>query len=356
MRKFSSVTTVSLAVALLLWDVSAFGQQPEPTAELDGAVEQPWARGVPVGRQRAARQLLLEGNELLTQFVLVKATEKYMEALSHWDHPAIHYNLALALTNLNRPVELYQHLEASVRHGEAPLGAMKYQFALSQMDALRQKLAWVEITCDKPGAKVTMDGQLLFMGPGRHEGVVPAGQHSLMATLEGHEPNDQSQEIKGGESTKINFKLYTTEELTRYHPRWPEWLPWAIMGTGVAVAAGGGVLHQQARDNFLAFDAGIASECSGTCTPVKPNNQLANRLNLGNTQQYVAIGSYVAGGMGIITGAVLLYLNRDQSYRITPEQLEQDRRGRQDRRRMDGVSIEPFVGGGVGGAQATFRF
>ena len=38
-----------------------------------------------------------------------------------WDHPGIHYNLALALLNMDQPVEVYQNLENAIKYGAEPL-------------------------------------------------------------------------------------------------------------------------------------------------------------------------------------------------------------------------------------------
>jgi hypothetical protein len=108
------------------------------------------------------------------------------------------------------------------------------------------------------------------------------------------------------------------------------------------VAAGSSWLHLQARDNIKAFSAGI-TECGG-CKPAPP---LAATLSRGNLMQNAAIGGYAVGGAALLTGAVLVYLNQPQPYRIDdPSQpVEKEK-----------VSVTPLLGGGSGGVLATFRF
>ena len=65
--------------------------------------DRPWAKGVSKERQEAAWEVFREGNALLKDSLFAKAADKYREALKSWDHPAIHYNLALALVNLDQP-------------------------------------------------------------------------------------------------------------------------------------------------------------------------------------------------------------------------------------------------------------
>jgi hypothetical protein len=64
------------------------GPAAAPAAEPDTAGEDARAR---------AERLFAEGNELLGKYRLARAVEKYRQALEHWDHPVIHFNLAKAL-------------------------------------------------------------------------------------------------------------------------------------------------------------------------------------------------------------------------------------------------------------------
>src|SRR6476659_855341 len=72
--------------------------------------ERPWARGVPKDRQAKAIALFREGNGALKESLFPKAAALYRDALQVWDHPAVHYNLALALVNLDQPLEVHEHL------------------------------------------------------------------------------------------------------------------------------------------------------------------------------------------------------------------------------------------------------
>src|SRR2546423_895823 len=70
----------------------------------NGGDTRPWAAGVQPTEQRAALQMFHDGNVFLNDGLFAKAGDKYKEALKHWDHPAIHYNLALAQMNLDQPI------------------------------------------------------------------------------------------------------------------------------------------------------------------------------------------------------------------------------------------------------------
>ncbi|WP_257453292.1 hypothetical protein [Archangium lipolyticum] len=320
---------------------------PEPAApQADTALEplreRPWAKGVPKEKQDSALELFREGNTLLKESVFVPAADKYRKALALWDHPAIHYNLALVLMNLDQPIEVHEHLVAALRYGPDPLEKEKFEYARNYKSLIEKQLARVDISCETPGAIVTMDGQTLFTGPGRYTGLVRPGAHSIVATLQGYATSDQSRTLLPGETTTLDMKMLKAEELIRYRRKWAAPMPWLVMGAGVAVAAGSGWLHLQARDNIDTFSAGI-TECGGC----KPTPDLSATLSRGNLLQNAAIGGYAVGGAALITGAVLVYLNQPQPYRIDdPSQpVEKEK-----------VSVTPLLGGGSGGVLATFRF
>jgi hypothetical protein len=113
------------------------------------------------------------------------------------------------------------------------------------------------------------------------------------------------------------------------------------------VAAGGGLLHLQARNSFDSFDAGILS-----CGGCEPEPALNSKRTRGDSLQKVAVGTYAAGGAALVTGMVLLYINRAQPYRVTPDEIEQGVRATPEQ----AVSVVPLVGGGASGALATFKF
>ncbi|WP_223638718.1 hypothetical protein [Corallococcus sp. EGB] len=305
----------------------------------EGSEERPWAKGIPKADQDAALALFAEGNVLLKESIFVRAVEKYRLALARWDHPAIHYNLALALMNLDQPVEVHEHLVAALRFGPAPLEKEKFEYARNYKTLVERQLARVDITCATPGATVTMDGQTLFVAPGRYEGLVRPGAHSIVATMAGFVPSDQSRTLLPGETTTLDLRLFTSDDLIRYKRRWSAAMPWLVMGAGVAVAGGSAFLHSQSRDHFRAFESGIA-ECGGCVPPTA----VANERSQGNLMQSGAIAGYAVGGAVIVTGAVLAVLNQPKPYRIDPGQEAAT------------VQVTPLLGAGSGGAVATFRF
>jgi tetratricopeptide (TPR) repeat protein len=328
---------VSLAVALAL---GVLGPRPA-LAQAKPAEERPWAKGVSQENQKSALELFRAGNTLLKESIFVQAAEKYRQALALWDHPAIHYNMALALLNLDQPIEVHQHLEKAMRFGAAPLDSDKFENARAYKTLIEKQLSKVELTCEAPGATVTMDGKVLFVAPGRYEGLVRPGRHTIVATKEGHPPTDVSRALLPGEEVKLALKLYTTDELTRYSRLWSAWKPWAVVAGGAAIAAGGAVLHLQARGSYQEFDDRIAA-CGG-CVPPP---DVTDKRTKGDSMQNLAFGTYALGGAALATGFVLVYINRSKPYQISPN----------DAAAEPAVTVVPLVGRGEGGALATFRF
>jgi hypothetical protein len=338
--------------AVIAEPAPAVTPEPQPAApsntaeQLNGPAtassgERPWAQGVSQENQAAALELFRSGNVLLKDSVFVGAIGKYREALALWDHPAIHYNLALALLNLDQPLEVHEHLVAATKYGAAPLDTEKLEHARAYKGLIEKQLARVEITCEEPGASVVMDGRPLFQAPGRFEGLVRAGPHTISASKEGHLTNSQSRALPAGEKTSVELKLFTADDLTQYRRKWSAWKPWAVVGTGVALAAGGALLHMQARDSYEAFDLGVTA-CGG-CVP---DTGLADQRTRGDTMQTLAVGGYAVGGAALVTGVVLVYMNRLQPYRVD-DQVKQPE---------PAVTVAPLVGGGSRGVSATLRF
>lgn len=341
MRRTGNVTArLGTAMALVL-ALAAFARvaaaQPAEMAEDEST--RPWAKGVSQADQKEAMELFTKANALLRDALFVKAAEVYKEALTHWEHPAIYYNLALALINLDKPIELHDALAKAMRFGAAPLDEDKYRRAQNYQRLTEAQLAHVDISCDVPGTTVTMDGRELFKGPGNYEGLIPVGEHSIVATKPGYLTTNLPKVLKGGDDVKIAVKMYTVDDLTRYQRRWPRWQPWAVVGGGAAVAIIGGIMHASAKSHFDDFDAGVTA-CGG-CTP---SDDLSGKKSTGSLLQGMAVSAYVVGAAGIVTGAVMVYLNRGHSYRINPEDLERP------------VTVVPTVGPESAGVLARINF
>jgi hypothetical protein len=311
----------------------AEGKAPAPAhADIKETTEdRPWAKSVSPETQRAALALFRDGNVLLKESLFVQAAAKYREALAKWDHPAIHYNLALALLNLDQPVEVWSQLEEAMKFGAAPLDADKFEHATRYKALIERQVARVEITCKEAGALVSFDGRTVFTGPGKYNGMVRVGQHTVVAAKQGYVTTQKTPTLLSGEKTAIDLAMFTAEDLTLYKRNWAVWIPFSVLAAGVVVAGVGGILQWQAAESFKAFDAGI--QACGGCAP---DASLDGKLGAGNGLQATAFVAYTLGALVIAGGAVLATLNRARPYRINPE-------------RESKVSFAPWAGPQGGG-------
>src|SRR5205814_3405552 len=87
---------------------------PPPSLAAPGA--RPWEKVTPE-QEQAAKTLFEQGNRELLEYRFEDAARDYRDALGHWDLPAIHYNLAVALRSLNDLLEAREHLETAVKYG-----------------------------------------------------------------------------------------------------------------------------------------------------------------------------------------------------------------------------------------------
>jgi tetratricopeptide (TPR) repeat protein len=283
--------------------------------------DRPWARGVSESQQKLALARFAEANAQLRDSLFVLAVASYRSALEAWDHPAIHYNLALALVNLDQPVEMHEELVKAMAYGEAPLDADKYERAVGYKTLVEKQIASVEYSIDIAGAVVTFDGTEVLTGPGTWSARVRAGNHAVAARAPGYLPTQLEMKLGGGEQVRLNLRLYTDAEVTRYKRRYPTWAPWAVAAGGVVLGGVGALLHRTALAGYDDYDAAIdacaAADPSGGCSMPAPEVRAERRS--ADVKQALAFTGYALGAAALATGITLIVLNRPSAYRIDPE-------------------------------------
>nr|MBA3818136.1 hypothetical protein [Deltaproteobacteria bacterium] len=325
-----------------------------------GGDERPWAAGVPAERQQVALRLFRQGNQHHNDGLFVKAVALYREALKSWDHPAIHYNLALSLTNLDQPIEVERSLQQSIRFGAAPLEKGKFEHAKQSLLLIEKQLATIEVSCHKAGARVSIDNREVFVvkagEPNVYKARVQIGKHTFVAEKPGYATGLDAPFIGPGETFRIELKLYTAEELTRYKRRWnATWMPYAVLGGGVVAGIVGGVLSISAQASYDDFDAAV-QRCNddggmnGGCDANSPG--LTDLRDSGDSKRSLGYVGYGIAGVAVVTGAVLLYLNRSTAYQISSDEYRREQLDK-DRSR---VSVTPIVAPGMAGAMVESRF
>jgi tetratricopeptide (TPR) repeat protein len=310
----------------------------------NGGDVRPWAQGVSTSEQQAALKLFHDGNVSLNSGLFAKAADNYRAALKHWDHPAIHYNLALAQMNLDQTIEAYDNMQAAVKYGEAPLQSKdKFDNAKQYIVLLEKQVASVSVACDKPGAKVSLDGKEVFVAPGKYETRVLTGKHQFVAEKQGYTTRINAPYIGPGEKFRIELKLYTAEELTRYHRKWnATWVPWTVMGAGAVIAFGGALAEFSANSTYEQYDHKVAL-CNMNNQGCPSSKELTDLKSSGDSKKTLGFIGYGVGAGAILVGAALAYINRPEAYQIRAEDLQDEKQ----------VSVTPIItpdGAGAGAA------
>lgn len=315
----------------------------------NGGSERPWASGVSDSEQKAALASFRDGNVSLNDGLFAKASEHYRAALQHWKHPAIHYNLALAQMNLDQPVEAYDNFKASLVFGAAPLQSQdKFDRAKDYLLLLEKEIADVEVSCDKPGAKVSVDGKPVFTAPGNFKTRVRVGRHTFVAEKAGYTTRINAPYVGAGEHFRIELKLYTADELTRYRRKWSAtWMPYAVIGGGLAIGFAGGLFELSAQSSYREYDHKVAT-CNINNMGCANDGSLKSIRDSGDTKKTLGYVGYGVAAGAIVVGGVLAYLNRPESYQIRAEDLPGEKE--------DKISVAPIVTPSFAGGMVQGHF
>lgn len=275
----------------------------------------PWAAGASEAEQAAALALYRAGNLEFAESRFAQALAKYREAIRHWDHPAIRFNMAVCLINLDQPLEASDNLERSLAYGDGPLGAEMYSQGLTYRKLLDAQLAHVKIVCPEPGTQVTLDGKFLFAGPGSVEQAVVPGEHQVVATKAEFLTTSKALVLVAGKLTTYDIRPLELEAATRTVRRWAPWKPWAVVGGAGALAVLGGISYLAARHDFASYDRDISQACQHGCdaatlAALPRYAEYRRERDRGDTEQVIAFSLFSAAGAAAIAGVVALIVNQ----------------------------------------------
>jgi hypothetical protein len=342
MRTKRPLAGLVMVLSLLVTGVMPANAQ---TAQLQIGEELSWDKNVPQAIEDATEEALQAGNEQMRVFAFAQAEVKYRQALTFWDHPGIHYNLALALIQLDHPVEAHEHLVKAILGGKETLGADNYNRALSNKKLLEEKLAWVDFGCDNPGVVVMAGGQPLSLVNGHYAGLMRSGAVTFKLTKKDYPSREKEISLAPGKKTSLRLGLYRDEELIEYAPRWEPWKPWMAVGAGAALAAGGGLLYWKARQGYRDFDEHVVECSKGSADRGCREPELASRRSRVETLNKWSFRTMAVGGAALIAGTTLVLLNRSNAHRIDPDELD----------RRQGLVVTPLLGGDANGVLVTLQ-
>lgn len=323
----------------------AAGEVPS-TSELKSSAytgPRPWADGVPGERQDAAEKLFLEGNRLFSDSFFKAASQKYREALGHWDHPSIHYNLALSLINMDDPIEAYRQLVEALKYSGAPLDDKRRDEANRHLKATQRQISTLEISCKEAGAVVTLDGREVIKAPNQISEILLPGRHLVSARKPGYLPRDYPITLVPGEPQKLDIKLYTEGDLVEMSRPVPFWIPVAVTGVGVGMVVTGAILAGQSNSKLDEYDNYTSTNCTGIGGCARKDTPIGLRDDAESFKTWSTI-SYIAGAATVTGGALWMWFNRSRVKTYSPEERER------------APVVTPIVHASMLGAVATGRF
>ncbi|WP_437516011.1 hypothetical protein [Sorangium sp. So ce1099] len=298
---------VALSTAQLLLPIALVALCAGP-ARAQGSPP-PWHQGVSEERKQRAQALFEEARELHRRMMLAEARAKYEEALASWEHPELRIYLARVLASVGLPLLAHESLTLSLRWGPGWLTPELEQQARAAMRSLvEQELAAVEMHCDEPGAAVLLDGKPWFVAPGTGRRMVMPGEHVVVARKSGYFTVVRPIVVSAGKEASGRLALSVDAVVTRQ--RWPAWVPWATIGAGAALGVVGGGLMWHSDTSHRSTDERLRERCVPYCVPSDSDDYAGSVL-----EHQLGIGAVIAGGATVVTGTVLLFLNRPQSYR-----------------------------------------
>jgi hypothetical protein len=318
--------------------VALIGSLP---AWAQSGAERPWAQGVAETEQAEALKLFHEGNVFFEQSQYSQAFERYKTAVQHWDHPAIRFNMAVSLINLDQLLEANTDLEKALSFGAAPFASPElYSQALTYQKLLQGRTTLV-IVCKEPGAIVSLDGKEVFRGPGIWRQVLLPGEHQIVASKESFLTNTRSITLISGREKSEELKLQTVASATRYERRWAVWKPWVVFASGAVVALIGVGLELGARSDYNVYAQEVSQTCPQGCQLSSLPKSLAAIQTRAHTENVSAITMMSIGGAALATGIVLAIVNRERP--VLPKEASR-------------VSIAPVFGPEMAGLTTVVSF
>ena len=332
--------TATILALLWLLGASTFAH-----AQLDpSGPDDPCGASVTPARKEHALALKRQAFALHSKARFADAAPLYQRALKAWDHPEIRLALARVLFFEARLLEAHEHVSQALRCPQALDNDDERASARALLRRLESQLARIEVHSPDTNTEILFNGAPWFRGDdglGPHKIVYP-GQYEITAQRPGYITVRKPLTLASGERATLNPQLVSRRDATTHTRRWARWMPWLVTGTSVALLATSGGLQLLAQADFVDFDARWADTCEQGCLQSEQQDIIAV-LNRAENELLAARITVVAGSLGLLTGGVLLLLNRpkahiDESAGSAP------------------VRIEPMVAPGTAGLSARMRF
>jgi hypothetical protein len=306
-------------------------------------------------QRAAALRRFIAGNALFARARYTAALVEYQRAVQLWDHPSIRYNMAVCYIHRNQNLQAWQSLQSALRFGQGPLSRDRYRRAITYQKLLRGRLAFVRITCEEPGAEVSLDGELLFTGRGQAHRTLEPEPHVAVASKAGFITTKHRLRLRAGTLTEVRLGLVPLRAAFSVRRRWKHFIPWTVLGSAVAVGLLGMSLTLQARTDMSRYNRQFAEACPDGCVKDSPApgetvlpipSHLVTMEARARAMNAAGIGLLAAAGVAAVVGVTLLILNRP---------IRRERKPRIDVRQRR-LTVAPLLGPGGGGLIVRLRY
>ena len=276
----------------------------------------PWERGVSNEDRVTASALFEEANQLFGEESHAAALEKYKQAITLWQHPLIQLNMAVTLVRLDRILEAADLLDAALRFGQSPYPTTEeYRLAVDYQKLVGASVGTVEATCSKADTHVLLDGKPWFSCPATKQRRVLAGEHVVHAQSKGFVPSARRVVVAGGATVREQIELVPVDAaVTLVYPT-PRWIPWTVLGAGLAIAASGVALYFDGKSGIDQYEQDLTNRCPNGCVSSMVSDLERDR-DRAVLEGRISIGVMITGGAAAVAGVVWASLNRPR--RVLP--------------------------------------
>ena len=292
----------------------------------------------------AAADHYARGTELAGQGLYEAALEQFNDAYAASPHFAVLYNIGQAQMALGRPLEAIEALSKYLRDGADQVPLSRREQVQAQIGLLESRLAELSITTNHQGAAVKVDGRDVGRTPLFQPIRLPAGMHTVTASLPNGAQVTEDVPLKESERRTVDSTLAVppgsspTVSVTEGSsgaaqpdgpllvstPTGPPPEPWYFHGktmrraayvlTGVGVLSAGAAvgIYLWKRGQYADWQAGNAAlqgDTKGSAayrTQATSNNALAGSLSSANQ---AIVGLWVASGVLVAAGVTLFVVD-----------------------------------------------
>lgn len=274
--------------------------------------QRPWHYGVSAENQADARALFKRGRAHHDEARFAVARDYYLQALERWDHPDIHFHLALVFQQLEQPLRVYRHIQRIHTWGKDALEPDQRTFLRDlEQTLMRDKLAVIAVQNDQPDSRISIDGVLVEHDDGQLREVVNPGRRVIEIYKVGYHPVISRLTLFPGQESTITARMSPRQRIVQ--PPWTLWKPWVAVGAGVALGALGVGLQVRARNVVHTAQDELLSVCDYAleCQP-----GAGAHFNGARWQNGLGIGALIVGGLTTSMGLVAVWYNRTRIERV----------------------------------------